>query len=126
MRVEEKKAYLLLKAVIFYYHGLDEKERKLLNETAESIDGPNELKWAESFIARDYMTFFERARDYLKNAMNEIDRNKRIEFLWDVWKANDNKGYTTEMEASAMVRLARDWNVDRELRDKIRKEYKFL
>jgi hypothetical protein len=32
-----------------------------------------------------------------------------------VWEANNEKGYVTEMEATAMLKLARDWNVKDEL-----------
>ena len=123
---EEKKIFLLLKAVIFYYHGLDEEERNMLIETADKISGRQEMDWAINFISRDYLNSFERTREYLKKEIRNIDKEKAITFLWDVWKSNDQKGYTTEMEASAMIRLARDWGIDYELRDLINKEYKFL
>ena len=32
-----------------------------------------------------------------------------------VWQANNLKGYVTEMEATAMLKLAKDWNVQKEL-----------
>jgi hypothetical protein len=32
-----------------------------------------------------------------------------------VWQSNNLKGYVTEMEATAMLKLAKDWNVEREL-----------
>ena len=123
---DEKKGFLLLKAVVFYYHGLDEDEQSILDESAEAIDGMEEQKWAVSFVAKDYLNSFERARDYLKPAMKSFEKDKVVAFLWDVWRANDTKGYTTEMEASAMIRLARDWGIDYELRDLIRKEYKYF
>ena len=123
---DEKKVFLLLKAVVFYYHGLDEEERQILEETSNKIKGDDELEWALSFVSRDYLNSFERAREFLKPQMKNIDKEKTVAFLWDVWQANDTKGYTTEMEASAMIRLARDWGIDYELRDLIRKEYKFF
>ena len=126
LTTDEKKFFLLLKAVIFYYHGLDEDERLMLEETASQIDGKEEMKWAVSFVSKDYLNSFERAREYLKPQMKTIDKKKSVAFLWDVWQANDKKGYTTEMEASAMIRLARDWGIDYEIRDLIRKEYKFF
>ena len=46
MTSEEKKALLLLKSVIFHYHGLDEDEQKILDETAKQLDAQEELKWA--------------------------------------------------------------------------------
>ena len=32
-----------------------------------------------------------------------------------VWQAHNLKGYVTEMEATAMLKLAKDWNVQKEL-----------
>jgi len=32
-----------------------------------------------------------------------------------VWKANSSKGFTTEMEARALLRLARDWGTEKSL-----------
>ncbi len=54
MTSEEKKAYLLLKSVIFHYHGLDEDEQEILDETADSLDAQEELAWAANFISEDY------------------------------------------------------------------------
>jgi hypothetical protein len=31
-----------------------------------------------------------------------------------VWESNNLKGYVTEMEATAMLKLARDWKVEEE------------
>lgn len=44
MTSEEKKAYLLIKSVIFHYHGLDEDEQAILEETATNIQGQAELE----------------------------------------------------------------------------------
>ena len=104
MTSDEKKAFLLLKSVIFHYHGLDEDEQKIL-----------ELKWANEFIATDYISAFERAREYLNKVIGKLDREKRLNYLDLVWKANNKKGYITEMEATAMLKLAKDWEVENEL-----------
>jgi uridine phosphorylase len=32
-----------------------------------------------------------------------------------VWEANNLKGFVTEMEATAMLKLAKDWGVEKEL-----------
>ena len=58
MDTEEKKAFLLLKSIIFQYHGLDESEQKLLEKTALDLDAQNELQWAMNFISEDFMTAF--------------------------------------------------------------------
>jgi uncharacterized tellurite resistance protein B-like protein len=112
---EEKKVYMLLKSVIFHYHGLDEAERIDLEKTAEELDAAEEYKWALEFIARDYITAFERAREFLNEIIADYPKDKRIELINMVWQANNLKGYVTEMEATAMLKLAKDWNVQQEL-----------
>ena len=121
MTSEEKKAYLLLKTIIFQYHGLDEDEQQLLEETASEIDGSKELSWVNDFVSQDYYDAFDRARKYLKTAMNALDKAKRLHFLFNVWEANNQKGYISEMEATAMIKLAQDWGVDKELMENIKK-----
>lgn len=113
--VEEKRVYMLLKSVIFHYHGLDEAEKKDLDRTANDLSAHDEYKWALGFIAEDYVTAFDRARDYLNNVIGDYPKEKRVELINMVWRANNLKGYVTEMEATAMLKLAKDWNVQREL-----------
>ncbi len=112
---EEKKVYMLLKSVIFHYHGLDEAERIDLEKTAERLDAHEEYKWAMEFIGRDNITAFERAREFLNEIIADYPKDKRIELINMVWQANNLKGYVTEMEATAMLKLAKDWNVQKEL-----------
>ena len=112
---------MLLKSVIFHYHGLDEDEIQNLNETADEIDAHSELKWATEFISQDHMTSFERAREYLSNVIGDMDKDKRVEYIHLVWQANLLKGYITEMEATAMLKLAHDWNVHQDLLDLVKK-----
>ena len=106
MDTEEKKAFLLLKSIIFQYHGLDESEQQILEETAIELDAQHELQWAKDFISEDYLTAFDRARSYLTSL--ELGREKSVQYLAQVWKANNEKGHITEMEAIAMLRFARD------------------
>jgi hypothetical protein len=112
---EEKKVFMLLKSVIFHYHGLDEEEKNDLDRTAEELDAQEEYTWALEFISKDYITAFERAREYLNGIIGDYPKEKRIELINMVWKANNLKGYVTEMEATAMLKLAKDWNVQKEL-----------
>jgi len=112
---EEKKVYMLLKSVIFNYHGLDEAERTDLENTAQQLEAQAEYKWALDFIVKDYITAFERAREYLNEIIADYPKETRIELINMVWQANNLKGYVTEMEATAMLKLAKDWNVQKEL-----------
>lgn len=112
---EEKKVYMLLKSVIFYYHGLDDLEKQDLDNTSNLLDAKEEYKWALDFITTDFITAFDRARSYLNNIIGDYPREKRIELINMVWQSNNLKGYVTEMEATAMLKLAKDWNVQNEL-----------
>jgi hypothetical protein len=115
MSEEEKKVYMLLKAVIFHYHGLDEAEKLDLEDTSQKLDATNALGWALDFISKDYITAFDRARTYLNEIIGDYPKNKRVELINMVWLANNLKGYVTEMEATAMLKLAKDWGVEKEL-----------
>ena len=112
---EEKKVFMLLKSVIFHYHGLDEEEKNDLDNTADELKAHAEYKWALDFIAQDYVTAFDRARDYLNEIIGDYPKEQRIELINMVWQANNLKGYVTEMEATAMLKLAIDCNVQKEL-----------
>lgn len=112
MTSEEKKAFLLLNSIIFHYHGLDEDEQELLDETAEELQAHEELSWVSEFIAEDYYTAFDRARDYLEKVMGALDKEVRLEYMTKVWNANNQKGYISEMEAMGMLKLAKDWGVE--------------
>jgi len=113
--VDEKRSLMLLKAIIFHYHGLDEEEELILDRTAKEMDAHDELQWAYDFIATDYISAFERAREYMSEMSGAIEKPKRLQFINRTWKANFEKGYITEMEATAMLKIARDWEVDQEL-----------
>jgi len=115
MSEEEKKVYMLVKAVIFHYHGLDEIEKLDLENTSQRLDAASALEWAIDFISKDYISAFERARAYLNEIIGDYPKNKRTELINMVWEGNNLKGFITEMEATAMLKLAKDWGVEREL-----------
>lgn len=121
MSTEQKKAFLLLKFVIFSYHGLDEEEIKLLQDTAEKLDATEELKWVEKFVNEDPINSFERARKYFTSTIATYETDTRLAYLNTVWEATNQKGYISEMEAMAILKLARDWGVQRELLNLVRK-----
>ncbi|MCV9388659.1 hypothetical protein [Reichenbachiella ulvae] len=120
MNKEEKKAFMLLKSLIFHYHGLDEDEEKILNESADELSAHEELEWANEFIAQDFMSAFERSRELLNNTIGKLDKPKKIQYLFSVWEDNNKKGYLTEMEATAMLNLAKEWGIQSELMEKVR------
>ncbi len=111
---ELKKATLLLHSLIFHYHGLDDDETVLLEATARKLDGMDELNWANSFIAEDYISAFERARGFLKNTIGKLSHEEKLSQLVAIWKDNYDKGYVTEMETTAMLNLAKDWEIEQD------------
>lgn len=115
MTSEEKRIYLLLKAVIYHYHGLDQTEKADLENVSSTLDAKEELTWAFDFVAQDYITAFDRAREFLNHIIGDYPKPKRVEFINMAWQSNNAKGYVTEMEATAMLKLAKDWNVEKEL-----------
>ncbi len=108
-----KKALVLLKSLIFHYHGMDEDEKSILEAFVKSIDASKEYAWASSFIAQDYLSAFERAKEFLSKVFAKLDEDQRLEYLLDTWEDNHKKGYVTEMETTAMINLARDWSIDK-------------
>ena len=120
MSEEEKKAVMLLKSLIFHYHGLDEEEKELLQNSAVRHSAENELAWANEFIAQDYLSAFERSREFLRKVFTRLDEKDRLQHLMEIWEENYEKGYVTEMETTAMLNLARDWAVDLEFMKTVR------
>jgi hypothetical protein len=114
MDEEEKRVRMLLKAVIYHYHGLDELEKEDLEVSSRIWQAETEFAWAMDFVTKDYITAFDRARAYLNEIIGDYTREKRTELINMVWDSNNLKGYVTEMEATAMLKLARDWKVEEE------------
>ncbi|MEM6831284.1 MAG: hypothetical protein AAF551_12280, partial [Bacteroidota bacterium] len=109
-----KKAVMLLKSLIFHYHGLDDDERKLLEESAQKLNATEEMEWANQFISEDYISAFERSREFLQKIFIQMPVKKRVNHLLDVWNDNYFKGYLTEMETTGILTLSKDWLVEKD------------
>jgi hypothetical protein len=120
MSEELKKAIMLLKSLIFHYHGLDEDEQAILEASAAKLGAIKELEWANKFIAEDYISAFERSREFLSKVFNQINEQERLSHLLEIWEENYEKGYVTEMETTAMLNLAKDWGIDMEFMKNVR------
>ena len=121
MTAEQKKALLLLKFIIFNYHGMDVEEKKILQKDADDIDGKADLEWVEEFVSKDENTSFERAREFFRKTIGTYDVATKVSYLKIVWESTRTKGYISEMEATAILKLAKDWAVQKELLKLIRK-----
>ena len=115
-----KKAILLLKSLIFHYHGLDDEERAMLEGTAKKLKAEEEMEWANQFIAEDYLSAFERAREFLSKIFIRMSEEERIKHLMEVWEENYKKGYVTEMETTAILTLSKDWHVEKDFLEKVK------
>lgn len=114
MNTELKKSLVLLKALIFHYHGLDQDEKRLLEAYVKTIDAQEEYEWAISFISQDYMSAFERAKEFLAKEIKALDADQKLQYLMETWEDNHKKGYVTEMETTAMLNLAKDWSIEKD------------
>lgn len=122
MLSEEKKILLLLHLIIFNYHGLDEGEKELLAGLAGEYEAEEELVWAYNMLDNDYYTAHEKIQAWFKEAIQEIDTDKKLWYLSTVWQASVKKGFISEMEATAMLEIAHDWGVQKDLLNLIRKK----
>lgn len=114
MTTEQKKAFLLLKLIIFNYHGLDNDEKKILSETAEKINGADELEWAYSLLGDDFYGNLDKARDFFNETIATYPKDTKLSYLRMVWDSTKSKGFISEMEATGMLKIAKDWGVQTE------------
>lgn len=111
---------MLLKSLILHYHGLDDEEKVILEDAAKRLNSEEELNWANSFIAKDYMSAFDRSKEYFAKTIKQADKSTRLRELTGAWEDNHKKGYVTEMETTAMIHLAQEWEVEQEFLDIIK------
>ncbi len=120
--VEDKKMLLLLIVSTFSYNEIIDNESKILNDFAKKQDAEKELKWALDFISKDEANSYQNKINYFSKRLPEIDTNKRLFFIKQTWDLSNEKGYISEMEAISILRLARDWGVDRLLLNEVKKK----
>lgn len=122
MLSEEKKILLLLHLIIFNYHGLDEGERELLSGLAIKFEAEEELNWAYSMLGNDYYSSHEKIHQWFDKEIQGADSAKRLSYLSTVWEASVKKGFISEMEATAMLKIAHNWGIQKDLLNLIRKK----
>jgi hypothetical protein len=80
-----KKAIMLLKSLIFHFHGFDDDEREILEDSARKLSASKEMEWANKFIAEDYISAFERSREFLQKIFTKMPENDRVNYLMEVF-----------------------------------------
>ena len=73
------------------------------------------MEWVQKFIQEDFFNMFERARDYFKNTILTYDKETKLSYLNSAWESTNKKGHITEMEAMAILKLAKDWGIQKDL-----------
>ncbi len=114
MSVEEKKAFLLLLIIIFNYHGLSDVEQEILKSTAANLDAVDELEWVRIFSKPSVDETYNTIKDYIANCIKDYQDEQKLELLTSVWDTNMQKGYISEMEATVMLLLSKEWKVQKE------------
>jgi hypothetical protein len=122
MAPDQKRAFLLLKSVILHHQGQEDGETSILNEAASALDATEELNWVRQFIQEDTFTAFERTREYLNKLAVDWDNQTKLRHLNQVWESTRSKGYISEMEATAILKLAKDWHIQKELISLVRQK----
>lgn len=124
MSVEEKRAFLSLLIIIFNYHGLSEVEQEILHETASSHDAFAELEWIKEYAKPSIDESYDKLKKYVNDIIGNLPVEKKSIYLNKVWDANQQKGHVSEMEATAMLMLSKEWQVQKEFIQYIREKKK--
>lgn len=114
MSVEEKRAFLSLLIIIFNYHGLSEVEQQILQETASVHDAFSELEWIKEYSKPSIDESYDKLKKYVNDTLGHLAVEKKSEYLNKVWDANQQKGHVSEMEATAMLMLSKEWQIQKE------------
>lgn len=129
MTHEEKEALLLLEYAIFRYHGFDDDERARLESDAASINAHAELEKVYAFVDdilqktnQSEVAVFEAALERIKEVFAELSEDRRLEYVIQVWNANKAKGYVTEIEAIALLKVAKELGVQRGFVEYVRQQ----
>lgn len=114
MSSEEKKVYLSLLVILFNYHGLSDIEQQILGETASKIEAVDELQWVKDYALPSVDITYDKIKAYINSALDNYTEAQKLTLLGNVWNTNMQKGYVSEMEATAMLMLAKEWKVQKE------------
>lgn len=93
----------------------------MLEEASTRLSATEELQWANRFIAEEYLSAFERSREFFLKIFPGLSVEERLSYLTEVWEENHKKGYVTEMETTAMFTLAKDWGIEKEFLEIIKR-----
>ena len=94
---------------------MEESEKSLLLSYCKEFKGKSEFNWADKFVKSDILTAFKRSRTSVSQLLQSENADDRIDVLSEVWEVTKTKGFITQMEASFLLGVSRDWNLESEL-----------
>jgi hypothetical protein len=124
MSAEEKRAYLILLVIIFNFHGVSDVEQQILQETATLHDAEAELEWIKEYAKPSIDEAYNKLKKYVDDTFANLTPEKKSLYLNKVWDANQQKGHVSEMEATAMLMLSKEWQIQKEFVSYIREKKK--
>ena len=116
MNSEQKKTLLLVMSLVLHLHDLDEDEQRILAAKADELEGHTELAWITEFINENPATAIERGRVFVNTLTGNSPKDFRILCIRETLSAVQEKGYLSESEAVAVLKFARDWRIEPELK----------
>jgi hypothetical protein len=107
--------YFLLKLVVFYYPRPDEEEMDQLRDKASAWKADEDRRWAIDFVDQEPATAFQRTGEFISGLFTGKSQLEREAFLEDIWSVDIARGYVTEMQAMALLKMAQAWGLQDKL-----------
>ena len=107
----QRRAYFLLKLVIFFYPQPDAEERVQLGDKAHSWKAEQDLAWALQFVEQNTATAFERTQVWLDAMFAALEPAAREAYFTTIWMGDERQPHVTEMQGLALMRLAGGWGI---------------
>ena len=111
MDAGQRRAYFLLKLVIFFYPRPDEEENDQLLAKASAWQADEDRRWALAFVEENPATAFERTRAWFTQQFEGQSQTEREAYFTTIWQGDDRLPHVTEMQGLALLRLAQDWGI---------------
>jgi hypothetical protein len=110
-----RRAYFLLKLVIFFYPTPDETEVDYLMAKASAWQAEADRQWAMAFVEQEPATAFERTRAWFTELLTPLAQKDKENFFTTVWQGDERLPHITEMQGLALMRLTQDWGIQNTL-----------
>lgn len=120
MTSNQKKAFILLQAVVFYFHDLDANELAMLYSNSKELGDNDAVEWALKFMGTDRAATFDKSREFIRLELKSINKDEKLDLLNTTWEQSNLKGFITEMEAIALLKFSKDLGIEQEFIETIR------